>query len=65
MAVVNVPEITAQAREVRLGRLLLTIVGFVFFAAGWAASICWLAICWCAVAVRTGWRAAQQRDGGG
>lgn len=68
MATVHVPveEITAQARQVRFGRTVLSLIGFVFFALGWVLSTAWLALCWCAVAVRTGWREAQQRpDGGG
>lgn len=60
-----VEDITAQARQVRFGRTVLSLIGFVFFALGWVMSHCWLALCWCAVAVRAGWREAQRSDGGG
>lgn len=62
---VPVDEITIEARQVRFGRTVLTLIGFVFFALGWVASNGWLAVCWCAVAVRTGWREAQRPRGGG
>ena len=62
MSAVRVDDITTQAREVALGRTLLTVVAAVFFAIGWIASTAWLALCWCAVAVRAGWRQAQRRD---
>lgn len=61
---VPVDDITAEARSVRFGATLLTLLGFLLFALGWIVSSAWLAVCWCAVAVRAGWRQAQRRDGG-
>ena len=56
-------EITAQAREVRPGRTLLTVVAAVLFGLGWVTarvfSVAWLAAMWSGVAVREGWRASH------
>jgi len=52
-------EITAQAREVRPGRTLLTMIAAVFFAVGWVVAKAWLSVAWCAVAVRLGFRAGR------
>lgn len=59
---VPVDEITRQARDVSPGRTLLTWIGAVFFALGWAlhktVSLLWLAGAWVFVATREGWRQA-------
>jgi hypothetical protein len=58
---VPVDEITAQAREVRFGRTLLTVLAAVlYFVFGWLPGKIWLALCWCGVAIRTGWRDARR-----
>lgn len=63
---VPVDEITSQARQVRFGRTVLSLIAFVFFAVGWMFSTCWLSLCWCGCAVRSGWRDAKRpRDGDG
>jgi hypothetical protein len=63
---VPVDRITAEARDVSFSRTILTLIGFVFFAIGWLFSTGWLAVCWCGVAMRTGWREAKRPvDGGG
>lgn len=61
---VPVDEITAQARQVSFLKTVLTWIGFVLFAVGWTARTVWLSLCWCAVAVRAGWRAQQTRESG-
>jgi len=53
--------ITEQARQVRPGRALLTLVAGVLFGLGWVTSrvfaILWLACIWSWTAVRVGWEA--------
>ena len=54
-------EITAQARQVRFGQVLLTVLAAVFFGLGWAVGRFFLALAWCAVAVKLGWQAGAAR----
>jgi uncharacterized membrane protein YciS (DUF1049 family) len=54
-------EITAQARQVRLGQVLLTVLAAVFFALGWVVARFFLGLVWCAVAVKLGWQAGAAR----
>ena len=60
-------EITAQAREVRFWRTVLTLVAAVLFGLGWvvakAFGLAWLACAWSAVAVREGWRQGRMTHG--
>lgn len=59
-----VDEITAQAREVRFWRSVLTVIAAVLFGLGWlvakAFGVAWLALAWSAVAVREGWREGRK-----
>jgi hypothetical protein len=57
---VPVDEITAQAREARPGRAVLTVVAAVFFALGWCAAKAVLSVSWACVAVREGWREGRR-----
>ncbi len=63
---VPVERITAQARQVHAGRTLLTLLAGAFFLAGWVAfrvaALAWLALAWCAVATREGWREARKAE---
>jgi hypothetical protein len=59
---VPVERISTEAREVHIGRTLLTIIAAFFFAIGWGAARVFLAVAWCGVAVRLGWQEA--RSGG-
>lgn len=56
-------EITAQAKAVRPGRAVLTVIAAVLFGIGWVTarvfSVLWLAVMWTGVAVREGWRASH------
>jgi hypothetical protein len=61
---VPVGRISTEAREVHLGRTLLTIIAAVFFAIGWAAARVFLALAWCGVAVKVGWQEARKPTGG-
>jgi hypothetical protein len=56
---VQLDEITAQARQVRFGRMLLTVFAAVFFAIGWTVGRVFFALAWCGVAVRVGWQAGR------
>ncbi len=58
---VPVDEITARARQVRAGRLLLTLLAGFFYAIGWTVGRAFYALAWCAVAVRVGWQAGAAR----
>lgn len=49
-------EITADARQVRFGRVLLTITLGIFWGLGYLAGRAWLGAVMCAFAVRRGWR---------
>ena len=60
---VPVDEITEQAQQVKPGRAALTVVAAVLFGLGWVTArvfaVLWLAVMWCGVAVREGWRASH------
>lgn len=60
---VHLDEITAQARDIRLGRVLLTVLAAVFFALGWTVGRVFLGVAWCAVAVKVGWQAGAAHGG--
>ncbi len=63
---VPVERITAQARQVHAGRTLLTLLAGFFYLVGWVAfrvaTVLWLALAWCAVATREGWREARKAE---
>lgn len=63
---VPVERITAQAREVHAGKTLMTLVAGLFFVIGWVAfrvvAVVWLAMVWCAVATREGWRESRKAE---
>ena len=63
LARVPVDEITAQAREVKPGRTVLTVVAAVLFGLGWVTAkvfaTVWLGLMWAGVAVRVGWKSAH------
>jgi len=56
---VQVDQIARQARDVRFGRVLLTVLAAFFFSIGWATGRFFLGVAWCAVAVRVGWQAGR------
>ena len=58
---IELDEITAQARQVRFGQVLLTILAAVFFGLGWVVGRFFLGLAWCAVAVKLGWQAGAAR----
>jgi hypothetical protein len=53
----------AAAVQVRPGRVLATVIGAFFFAAGWLAGALWRALVFAALAIRYGaWRGAGLTD---
>jgi hypothetical protein len=56
---VQLDDITAQAQQVRFGRMLATVLAAVFFAFGWAFGRVFYALAWCGVAVRVGFQAGR------
>ena len=56
---VPVDRISVEARQVHVGRVLLTVFAALFFAVGWAAGKAVLAVAWCGVAVKVGWQEAR------
>ena len=56
-------DITRQARDVRFGRILLSLLAAVFFGLGLAAGRFFLGVAWCAVAVKVGWQAGRAHGG--
>lgn len=58
--------ISAEAREIHFGRVLLTLLAAVLFGVGWVASKAVLSVAWVCAAVRVGWveaRASKADDG--
>jgi len=53
---IPVAELEQQAREVRFGRFLATMVIGFFFAIGWVTGRLWFGAVFCALAVRQGFR---------
>lgn len=56
---VPVDDITTQAREVRFGLTVLTLLAAMFYGLGWVLGKAWLGVAWAGVAVRTGWRESR------
>lgn len=58
----DVDRISAEARQVELGRSLLTILAAVLYALGWLLAkvviVLWLIVAWTFTAIRLGWRDA-------
>jgi hypothetical protein len=62
---VHVPldAIGAQARDVRFGRTVLTVITAVLFGLGWLLGRGWLALAWALTAVRVGCQQGCQQAG--
>ncbi|MGH3859219.1 hypothetical protein [Actinokineospora sp.] len=58
---VPVDQITAEARQVDAGRVVLSMIAAVFFAVGWTAGTAVTAAAWCCLAVKAGWLEARPR----
>jgi len=60
---VPVDRITEQARQVKPGRTVLTLIAGVLFGLGWVTAkvfaAIWFAFTWCWAAVGVGWQAAH------
>lgn len=71
MSVATLDQVSARARDIHLGRVLLTALAAVLFALGWLAARtvtgAVTVTLWCAAAVALGWRDARPKargDGG-
>lgn len=57
---VPVERITVEARQVEIGRTLLTALAGLFFVLGWLAAklvnVVWFAFAWSWTAVKVGWK---------
>ena len=64
---VPLDEITAQARQVRFWRSVLTVIAAVLFGLGWlvarAFGVAWLALAWSVTAVKVGWQEGRKAHG--
>lgn len=60
---VDLDRISAEAQEVHIGRMLLTLIGAILYALGWTAgtmlTVLWLVIAWSFMAVKLGWQDAR------
>jgi hypothetical protein len=64
MNVVDLDRVAAEARDVRVGRALLTVVVGVFWAVGWAAGMVVTGITFAAAAAKVGWQDARRGPAG-
>lgn len=68
---VPVEKVRAEARDIKFGVTVLTVVTAVFVAIGWLFGVVWAAVAWSFSAVRVGFRQGRQigltaaPDGGG
>lgn len=66
---IPVERISTEARDVHVGRTLLTLVAGFFYLVGWLAGTLVNGLAWCVAAVKVGWREARpspvRSDGGG
>lgn len=62
---VPVARISAEAREIRFGPAVLTLLAGVLFGLGWlaakACAVAWAALTWTFAAVRIGWQEGMAR----
>jgi len=66
---VPVDRISAEARDVHIGRTLLTLLAGFFYVLGWLAGKLVGGVAWCFAAVKVGWQESRPKpvraDGGG
>jgi len=53
---IDLEELTREAREVRFGHVVLSVVAWLLVGFGRVLGFAWLVPVWCFLAVRTGWR---------
>lgn len=56
---IPVEQITAEARDVHVGRALLTFLALIPFVLGWVAGMAVTSVVWVGVAMKAGWREAR------
>jgi len=63
----RVDRITAEARDIQFGRVMLTVIAAVLFGVGWCVAktfgVLWLAAAWSATAVKLGWQEGRRSPG--
>lgn len=52
---VPIDRINVEARAVKAGRVILTILAGLLYVIGWTAALSWRAVVWACVAVKVGW----------
>jgi hypothetical protein len=57
---IPVARISAEARQIHFGEILLALIGAVFYGLGWSVSKALLAVAWCLAAVKLGWADARR-----
>lgn len=57
---VPLERINAEARQIHVGRLLLTALAGFFYLLGWIAAKVTLGVVWCAVAVKVGFQEGRK-----
>jgi len=64
---VPVDRITTQAKQVRFGHTILTILAAILFSLGWVVakvfSAIWLVLAWSVTAVKVGWQDGRRGSG--
>jgi hypothetical protein len=65
---VQLDRITAEARQIEIGRTLLTLIAVVLYAVGWLVGFvikaAFVVVAWSFAAVKVGWNDARPRRGG-
>lgn len=66
---IPVDRITDEAREVRFGYTVLTVLAGILFGLGWLVAkgfgALWFVLAWCGTAVKVGWKSARPPQAGG
>lgn len=55
-------QISARARDLDLGGVLLTLLALPFFLLGFGLALAWTAVGWCWAAVLVGWERGRERS---
>jgi hypothetical protein len=65
MVTLDLTRVSAEAREIRFGRVFLTALAALFYGVGWTTRKVlgglWLAVAWSWTAVRLGWQEAAPK----
>ncbi|MBM7788863.1 hypothetical protein [Tenggerimyces flavus] len=61
---VPVDAITEQAKQVNVGRVVLTVLAALLFGLGWLVGAFVLALAWCGTAIKVGYLEGRRREQG-